>query len=437
MKTRPSGIRIVTMGCSKNLVDSESLLKQFQANRIKVYHNEEKGRADTIIVNTCGFIHDAKQESVDMILEYARQKTTGSVKKLFVMGCLSERYEDELKKEIPEIDALYGVSSFREILDQLGLDYRKEILGERVITTPSHYAYLKISEGCSRSCSFCAIPKIRGPHISKEPAEVLREAEYLATAGVKEIILVAQDLSYYGYDLNKEYRLPGLLEKLVRVKGPEWIRLHYAFPANFPMGIIPVMGDSGKICRYLDIPLQHISDHMLKIMRRGLNRKKTIELVETLRKEIPGIALRTTLMVGHPGETDKDFAELMHFVKEAEFERLGVFTYSHEEDTHAFQHLKNNIPSHVMEARASELMALQESISEKINRGRVGQIYKVLIDRKEGDYYIGRTEFDSPEVDNEVLIRVGSKIKTGEFYQIKITGYDHFDLFGELSNSHK
>jgi ribosomal protein S12 methylthiotransferase len=434
MKTRPSGIRIVTMGCSKNLVDSESLLKQFRANRLRVYHNEEKGHVDTVIVNTCGFIHDAKQESIDMILEYAQRKTKGAIKSLYVIGCLSERYEKELRQEIPEIDGIYGVGRFREIMEQMDLDYKKEILGERVITTPGHYAYLKISEGCSRSCSFCAIPKIRGPHISKPPEEILREAEFLAAEGVKEIILVAQDLSYYGFDLNKQYQLPGLLQKLIGVQGPEWIRLHYAFPANFPMDIIPVIKNSKKICRYLDIPLQHISDRMLKFMRRGLNRKKTIELIETLRKEIPGVALRTTMLIGHPGETDKDFRELMDFVKEAAFERLGVFTYSHEEDTYAFEKMKNSIPAQVMNARAAELMALQEVISEKINRDRVGQVCRVIVDRQEGDYFVGRTEYDSPEVDNEVLIKTDIKIKTGEFYLVKITGSDHFDLYGEILN---
>lgn len=432
MKTKPSGIRIVTMGCSKNLVDSETLLRQFRANELRVYHNEDKGKADTILINTCGFIHDAKQESVDMILHYAGMKTKGLIKRLYVIGCLSERYRDELIDEIPEIDGVYGVSEFRSITENLGLNYKNELLGERVLTTPGHYAYLKISEGCSRSCSFCAIPKIRGPHLSKPPVDVIREAEFLAAAGVKEIILVAQDLSYYGYDLNKEYQLAGLLEQLVKVEGAEWIRLHYAFPANFPVNILPLMRDSGKICRYLDIPLQHISDRMLKLMRRGLNRKKTMELIEKIRKEVPGVALRTTMLVGHPGETDKDFEELMDFVKEASFERLGVFTYSHEEDTHAFQHMENSIPSHVMESRAAELMALQEGISERINSSRVGQVYRVLVDRQEGEYYVGRTEYDSPEVDNEVLIRSAAKIKTGEFYPVKITGSDHFDLFGEI-----
>ncbi len=432
MKTKPSGIRIVTMGCSKNLVDSETLLRQFRANELRVFHNEDKGKADTIFINTCGFIHDARQESVDMILHYAGLKTKGLIKRLYVIGCLSERYRDELIAEIPEIDGVYGVSEFRSITENLGLNYKNELLGERVLTTPGHYAYLKISEGCSRSCSFCAIPKIRGPHLSKQPADVIREAEFLAAAGVKEIILVAQDLSYYGYDLNKEYQLAGLLEELVKMKGAEWIRLHYAFPANFPMDILPLMRDSGIICRYLDIPLQHISDRMLKLMRRGLNRKKTMELIEKIRKEVPGIALRTTMLVGHPGETDKDFVELIDFVEEAAFERLGVFTYSHEEDTHAFQNMENSIPSHVMEARAAELMALQEGISGRINSSRVGQVYRVIVDRQEGKYYVGRTEYDSPEIDNEVLIKIGAKIKTGEFYPVKITGSDPFDLYGEI-----
>lgn len=432
MKTRPSGIRIVTMGCSKNLVDSETLLRQFRANELRVYHNEGKGRADTVIINTCGFIHDAKQESIDMILHYADLKSKGSLKRLYVMGCLSERYTEELKNEIPEIDGIFGVSEFAKITESLGLNFKNELLGERMLTTPVHYAYLKISEGCSRSCSFCAIPKIRGPHISKKPEDVLAEAEFLAAAGIKEIILVAQDLSYYGFDLNKQFQLPALVEKLARINGPEWIRLHYAFPANFPFDITRVMSNSPKVCRYLDIPLQHISDNMLKLMRRGITRKKSIELIEKLRKDVPGIALRTTMLVGHPGETDKDFSELMDFVKEAEFERLGVFTYSHEEDTHAYNTMTNNIPSHVMQARANDLMALQEKISEKLNLDRVGREFKILIDRKEDDYFIGRTEFDSPEVDNEVLVKASAKLKTGEFYNVKITGSDHFDLFGEV-----
>jgi ribosomal protein S12 methylthiotransferase len=435
MKTRPSGIRIVTMGCSKNLVDSETLLRQFRANELKVFHNDDKGPADTVIINTCGFIQDAKQESVDMILHYAEMKTKGLLKRLYVMGCLSERYTNELKNEIPEIDGIFGVSEFERITNSLGLNFKNELLGERMLTTPAHYAYLKISEGCSRSCSFCAIPKIRGPHISKKPEDVLAEAEFLAAAGIKEIILVAQDLSYYGFDLNKQFQLPALVENLARINGPEWIRLHYAFPANFPFDITRVMNNSPKVCRYLDIPLQHISDNMLKLMRRGITRKKSIDLIEKLRKEVPGIALRTTMLVGHPGETDKDFSELMDFVKEAEFERLGVFTYSHEEDTHAFNTMTNSIPSHMMQARADELMKLQEGISEKLNLERVGREFKVLVDRKEGDYFIGRTEFDSPEVDNEVLVKVSDKLKTGEFYNVKITGSDHFDLFGEVVQS--
>lgn len=432
MKTRPTGIHIVTMGCSKNLVDSETLLKQFHANRLKIFHNNDNGTADTVIINTCGFIHDAKQESIDMILHYARLKVEGYLKKMYVIGCLSERYELELKKEIPEIDGIFGVSQFEEIIKDLGLNFRKELLGERIITTPGHYAYLKISEGCSRNCSFCAIPKIRGAHISKNPQEVIAEAEFLAGTGVKEIILVAQDLSYYGFDLNKQYLLPDLVEKLTRVNGPEWIRLHYAFPANFPSDITRVMNSSSKLCRYLDIPLQHISDNMLNIMRRGISKKKTIELIEKLRKEVPGIALRTTMLVGHPGETGKDFRELLEFVRQAEFERLGVFTYSHEEDTHAFKTGKDSVPEHIKQARADEIMALQESISEKLNHEKIGKVFKVIIDGKENEYFAGRTEFDSPEVDNEVMVTANPKIKTGEFYKVKITAAENFNLFGEV-----
>ncbi len=432
MKTRPSGIRVVTMGCSKNLVDSETLLRQFKANELKVYHNEDEEKTDTVIINTCGFINDAKQESIDMILRYAKLKSKGLLNNLYVMGCLSERYTDELIKEIPEIDNIFGVNEFQKIIGSLGLNFKNELLGERLLTTPAHYAYLKISEGCSRSCSFCAIPIIRGPHISKPIAEIVAETELLAISGVKELILVAQDLSYYGYDLNKRYQLSELLKNLEQINGPEWIRLHYAFPANFPLDILSLMINSDKICRYLDLPLQHISDRMLKLMRRGINKKNTIELIGKLRSEVPGIALRTTMLVGHPGETEKDFNELMDFIRQAEFERLGVFTYSHEDDTYAFKTMKNSVPMHIMQSRADELMALQQNISEKLNFSKVGGEFKVLVDRREGDFFIGRTEYDSPEIDNEVLIKPSAKVKTGEFFNVKITGSDKFDLFGEV-----
>ena len=432
MKTHLSGIRIVTMGCSKNLVDSEVLMKQIDSNGIPVMHDDQPGNADTIIINTCGFIHDAKQESVDMILHYAQMKSSGKIKRLFITGCLSERYEIELKKELPSLDGVYGVAQLPQIIEELGLEYKKNLLGERYLTTPDHFAYLKISEGCSRKCSFCAIPVIRGPHISRTKEEIVAEAWHLADKGVKELILVAQDLSYYGFDLNGTFQLPGLLENIESINGIEWIRLHYAFPANFPMEVIDLIRNSSRICRYLDIPLQHISDNMLRLMRRGINKKKTIELIQMIRRKVPDIALRTTMLVGHPGETKRDFEELKHFIQETRFERLGVFTYSHEEDTYACKTMKNNIPEKLKQERAEEIMLIQEGISREQNKQKENLVFRTIIDSTGDDVARGRTEFDSPEVDNEVLIKADKKIRTGEFYQIKITGSDSFDLMGEL-----
>ena len=407
-------------------------MKQIDSNGIPVMHDDQPGNADTIIINTCGFIHDAKQESVDMILHYAQMKSSGKIKRLFITGCLSERYEIELKKELPSLDGVYGVAQLPQIIEELGLEYKKNLLGERYLTTPDHFAYLKISEGCSRKCSFCAIPVIRGPHISRTKEEIVAEAWHLADKGVKELILVAQDLSYYGFDLNGTFQLPGLLENIESINGIEWIRLHYAFPANFPMEVIDLIRNSSRICRYLDIPLQHISDNMLRLMRRGINKKKTIELIQMIRRKVPDIALRTTILVGHPGETKRDFEELKHFIQETRFERLGVFTYSHEEDTYACKTMKNNIPEKLKQERAEEIMLIQEGISREQNKQKENLVFRTIIDSTGDDVARGRTEFDSPEVDNEVLIKADKKIRTGEFYQIKITGSDSFDLMGEL-----
>jgi ribosomal protein S12 methylthiotransferase len=433
VKTHPLGIRIVTMGCSKNLVDSEVLMRQIDANGIYVLHDDQPGNADTIIINTCGFIHDAKQESVDMILHYAQMKSSGQIRRLFITGCLSERYENELKKEIPFLDGVYGVAQLPQIIKDLGLEYKDSLLGERYLTTPSHYAYLKISEGCSRKCSFCAIPVIRGPHTSRSKDEIVSEAGHLADKGIKELILVAQDLSYYGFDLNGTFQLPALLESLQSIAGIEWIRLHYAFPANFPMEVMDLMKNSPQICKYLDIPLQHISDKMLKLMRRGINKKKTIELIQMIRTRVPDIALRTTMLVGHPGETKKDFEELKDFIREARFERLGVFTYSHEEDTYASKTMKNNISETLKQERAEEIMLIQEGISRELNKKKENQVFLTLIDAVGDEFARGRTEFDSPEVDNEVLIKPHKSLTIGNFYPIKITESDSFDLWGELA----
>jgi ribosomal protein S12 methylthiotransferase len=430
---KPNKINIVTLGCSKNLVDSEVLLSQLKGNDMAATHESEKNDANIIVVNTCGFIDNAKQESIDTILQYVGEKEAGRIDKLYVTGCLSHRYKDELEEEIPQVDAYFGTLELPNLLKTLGADYKHELIGERLTTTPQHYAYLKISEGCNRPCSFCAIPLMRGKHVSKSIEQIVLEAENLVKNGTKEIMLIAQDSTYYGLDLYGERRLKDLLEQLSEVKGLEWIRLHYAYPSQFPEDILPVMAEKANICKYLDIPVQHISDNVLKIMRRGITKRRTYELLNTIREKVPGITLRTTILVGHPGETEADFEDLKQFVKDFEFDRLGVFTYSHEENTHAHT-LEDDIPAEVKQARAAELMALQEEISIKKNLEKVGQTFKVLFDRKEGNYFVGRTEGDSPEVDNEVLVNASENfVRLGDFANIVVTEAESFDLMGKLS----
>jgi ribosomal protein S12 methylthiotransferase len=424
-------INLVTLGCSKNVVDSEVLMRQLQANQLTISHNEDSFDAKTVIINTCGFIKDAKQESIDTILRFIRAKENGQIRRVFVMGCLSERYKKDLEKEIPDVDKYFGVNDLEVIIQHLGLNYKKSLLGERLLTTPAHYAYLKISEGCDRKCSFCAIPLIRGRHQSRSAESIVAEARNLSERGIKELILIAQDLTSYGLDLYKKQALPELLEALSDIPGIEWIRLHYAYPAGFPREVIRVMKERENICRYLDIPFQHNSDLVLKKMRRGHNRKQNYELIDFLRTEIPQITLRTTVITGHPGETDKEFHELLQFAEEVAFDRLGVFTYSEEEDTWAAQNWKDRIPEQVKKDRAEELMRLQQAISKRLNYNKIGQSLKVLIDEREGEFYRGRTEADSPEVDNEVLIPVAGKpLVIGNFYQTRITGAEEFDLYG-------
>jgi ribosomal protein S12 methylthiotransferase len=434
LKTRShkKNIGIVSLGCAKNLVDSERLMRQLESTDINLHFDPSGIRHfDTVIINTCGFIGDAKKESVDTILQFADAKSKGSVDRLFVMGCLSERYKEQLGKEIPEVDGFYGVNELAGVVRAAGGRYRRELLGERHLTTPKHYAYLKIAEGCDRKCSFCAIPGIRGTHISRPVEEVLEEAETLAGLGVKELLVISQDTTYYGLDLYGKRKLASLVRGLARIPGIEWIRIHYAYPHGFPMDILDVMREEEKVCKYVDIPLQHISDRILRSMKRGMNGEKTRHLMDTIRRRVPGVAIRTTFITGFPGETAAEFGELKEFVRSSGFERVGVFTYSPEEGTAAFR-LKNNLSAGIKEARAEELMALQEQVSFDINRSRTGQILKVVIDRKEGNFFVGRTEFDSPEVDNEVLIPAdGNKFSAGRFYNVKITRADAFDLYAE------
>lgn len=423
-------VNIITLGCSKNTVDSEVMLTQLRGNDIDVSHESDTDDANIIIINTCGFIDRAKEESINTILDYVERKEAGEVDKVFVTGCLSERYKDDLTVEIPNVDAWFGTMELPSLLHKFNADYKSELVGERVISTDSHYAYLKIAEGCDRPCSFCAIPLMRGKHKSREIEDLVKEAEWLVKKGVKEIMLIAQDLTFYGLDLYKERRLAQLLEALSDIKGLEWIRLHYAYPAGFPLEILPVMRERSNICKYLDMPLQHISDDMLKAMRRGTNRNKTYELIEKIRAEVPGIALRTTLIAGYPGETEEDFEELLQFVKDAKFNRLGVFQYSHEENTHAYN-FDDDVTEEEKEARVAAIMEAQQEISFEHNQALIGSKLKVLIDRKEGEYWIGRTEFDSPEVDNEVLV-TGNGAKVGEFCMVEIVDAAEFDLFGNV-----
>ena len=424
-------INIVTLGCSKNLVDSEKLLKQLEAGGFEIVHNSgDPGEAGTVIINTCGFINDAREESIDTILRYVRAKKSGKFENLYVMGCLAERYMHALKSEIPEVREYFGVNDMAGILRELGARQRGELLTSRVITGPGHYAYLKVSEGCDRSCAFCAIPSIRGKHISRPAEEIMKEASELADSGVKELILIAQDLSYYGLDLYRKQALPELVTDLLGIRSLVWIRLHYLYPANFPSGLIPVISNNSRVCSYLDMPVQHISDRMLGLMRRSHGRRETEALLARLRHEIPDAAIRTTLIAGHPGESERDYAELRDFITDFRFDRLGVFTYSHEEGTYAFSHYEDDIPEKVKQSRVSELMEIQQDISAELNSKRIGSTLKVLVDRREGEFFAGRTEFDSPEVDQEVLIPSGHNLVPGNFYNILITGSDDFDLYG-------
>ncbi|MGB5943238.1 MAG: 30S ribosomal protein S12 methylthiotransferase RimO [Leeuwenhoekiella sp.] len=420
-------INVVTLGCSKNVYDSEVLMGQLKANNKEVVHEEE---GNVVVINTCGFIANAKEESVNTILEFVQRKQEGLVDKVFVTGCLSERYKPDLQKEIPDVDQYFGTTELPGLLKALGADYKHELIGERLTTTPKNYAYLKIAEGCDRPCSFCAIPLMRGGHKSTPIENLITEAEKLAVQGIKELILIAQDLTYYGLDLYKKRALADLLKELVKVEGIEWIRLHYAFPTGFPMDVLDVMLEEPKVCNYIDIPLQHISTKLLKSMRRGTTYEKTNALLKTFREKVPQMTIRTTLIVGYPGETEKDYQLLKNWVKEMRFERLGCFTYSHEENTHAYN-LVDDVPEDVKLERANEIMSIQSQISWELNQQKIGKEFKVVIDRKEGNHFIGRTEFDSPDVDNEVLIDATQHyLKTGEFCTIKITEAEDFDLYG-------
>ena len=432
MKTKAiqEKINIITLGCSKNLVDSENLMGQLKINNFDVVHESDED-ADIVIINTCGFIDDAKEESINTILQAVKDKSQGFLKKVYVMGCLSERYKTNLENEISDVDGFFGVSELSEIIEELGGKYKNELIGERSLTTPSHYAYLKISEGCNRNCSFCAIPLIRGKHISKSVETIIKEANILAGKGVKELILIAQDLTYYGLDLYKERKLAFLLEELVKIKSIKWIRLHYTYPSGFPEDVIEVIAKYDKICNYIDIPLQHISDNLLKSMKRNITGQQTKNLINKIRAKIPDSAVRTTLISGYPGETENDFEDLKEFIKEFRFERLGVFTYSHEEDTAAFE-LIDDVPAQTKQDRADEIMMIQQDISREINSNKIGKIFKVVIDNVEGDYYIGRTQFDSPEVDNEVLINFDNLHKIGEFYKVIITAAEDYDLLAKF-----
>ncbi len=435
MKTKTlkkNKINIVTLGCSKNTFDSEVLMNQLKSNKFDVEHESTSDDAEIVIINTCGFIDNAKQESVDTIIQYADAKTEGYVDKVYVTGCLSERYRSELETEFPEVDAFFGTRDLPRLLKTLKADYKHELVGERILTTPSHFSYFKIAEGCDRPCSFCAIPIMRGKHVSTPIEELVKSATKLASQGVKELMLIAQDLTYYGLDIYKKRNLAELLDKLSDVEGIEWIRLHYAYPSGFPMDVIEVMKSKPNICNYIDMPLQHGSTKVLKAMRRGITREKTEDLINEIRAKIPGIALRTTLIAGYPGETEEDFQEMYDFVERSRFERLGIFTYSHEENTHAYN-FEDDVPAKIKQKRADMIMELQSGISYELNQEKVGKKYKVLFDRAEGDYFIGRTEFDSPEVDNEVLVKKSEGyVRIGDFAEVEITSADHYDLYGKL-----
>lgn len=429
---RKNKVNVVTLGCSKNIFDSEVLMGQLKANSFEVEHESTKGDAAIVIINTCGFIDNAKEESVNTILQFADAKERGMVEKVYVTGCLSERYKTDLEKEIPEVDAWFGTRDLPRILKTLKADYKHELVGERILTTPQHFAYLKISEGCDRPCSFCAIPLMRGKHVSTPIEELVQQSKNLAKNGTKELILIAQDSTYYGLDLYGKRNLAELMEKLSEVDGIDWIRLHYAFPSGFPMDALDVMRNNPKICNYLDMPLQHITDNMLKSMKRGTTKQKTVDLVNEIRDKVPGITLRTTLIAGYPGETEKDHDEMLRWVEDTRFDRLGIFTYSHEENTGAYA-LKDDVPQEVKQARAEAVMEVQQGISFEINQQKVGNTYKVLFDRKEGEHFIGRTEADSPEVDNEVLVSASeSYIRIGDFAEVTIERAEDFDLYGKV-----
>ena len=426
-------VNIVTLGCSKNLVDSQVLLTQLKGSGVDAVHESKKDDANVVVINTCGFIDNAKQESIDTILRYIDAKEEGLVEKVYVTGCLSQRYKESLEKEIPLVDAWFGTRDLSRLLKQLNANYRQELVGERILTNPGHYAYLKISEGCDRPCSFCAIPLMRGNHISRTMEELVMEAKNLAKNGTRELLLIAQDSTYYGLDIYKKRSLAELLQRLSDIPGIGWIRLHYAFPTGFPTDVLDVMAARPNICKYLDIPLQHGSSRMLKIMRRGTTREKTEELLRTIRSKVPGIAIRTTLIAGHPNETEEDFQEMLSFVERSRFDRLGVFTYSHEEDTHAFAMI-DDVPSHVKQERMEAIMELQQGISLELNQLKIGKTFKVLIDRKEGGHFVGRTEYDSPEVDNEVIIQSGLYLRQGDFANVRISSATEFDLNGVVAS---
>jgi len=431
--TRKNKINVITLGCSKNVYDSEVLMGQLVANKIDVEHESKEQDANIVVINTCGFIDNAKEESINKILVEAERKEAGMIDKLYVTGCLSERYKPDLEKDIPNVDQYFGTTDLPALLKILGADYKHELLGERLTTTPKHYSYLKIAEGCDRPCSFCAIPIMRGKHKSTPIEQLVVEAKNLAKNGVKELILIAQDLTYYGLDIYKKRRLADLLTSLVEVEGIEWIRLHYAFPCGFPQDVLDIIRDNDKVCNYIDIPLQHINDDILQSMRRGTSHEKTITLLKDFRRKVPDIAIRTTLIVGYPGETEEKFQELKRWVRDTKFDRLGVFTYSHEENTSAFN-LVDDVPDKIKKMRLEEIMDLQTVISWELNQKKIGKTYKVLFDRKEGDYFIGRTEFDSPDVDNEVLVKAkDTYVRIGDFAHVIIEKADHFDLYGCLA----
>ena len=431
---RKNKVDIITLGCSKNLVDSEQLMRQFVANGYTVEHDPHKINGEIVVVNTCGFIGDAQEESINMILELGEQKQKGRIGKLFVMGCLSERFLKDLEKELPEVDRFYGKFNWKELISDLGKSYHQELATDRVLTTPRHYAYVKIGEGCNRTCSYCSIPIITGAYQSRSMDEIVDEVRGLVAQGVKEFQMIAQDLTFYGLDRYKRMALPELVERVSDIPGVEWIRLHYGYPSHFPYDLLPVMRERDNVCKYMDIALQHISDPMLKMMRRNITKAETYELLERMRREVPGIHLRTTLMVGHPGETEQDFEELIRFVKDIRFERMGAFAYSHEEGTYAYQHYKDEIPQEVKQDRLDYLMRVQEGISADVNASKVGQTFRVIVDREEEDFYVGRTQYDSPEVDPEILISKDTPLSPGSFYQVKVIDAQAFDLYGKVLN---